>query len=243
MKLFRKILFGILFIVEISVSAEVVTIAAEDDWIPYAREDGTGLSNDIVKAAFKSVGVEAKYKIFPYSRVLHYLESGEYVAGFNVPADASSRKKFILGKEKLFDAVSAYYENITSPMKAKNRDELRNAKRIGVVRGYGYGDHFSNLVKLGRISKEVTSSEISNLKKLALGRIDSTILYRKTSEILISKLKLVQKIKYAFDNEVTPVYLAFSRLHKKGRYYAKKFDEGMRNIRANGVYQKIVASY
>ena len=224
-------------------SAETIIIAAEDDWIPYAQKDGTGLSNEIIKTAFEAVGVKVEFKVFPYARVLNKIEKGSYVAGFNVPLDKPSQKKFIFGQKMLFEASSSYYSNKNKPLNAKNRDELKNGVIIGVVRGYGYGDHYLKLIKKGLITSEVVNSETSNLKKLAAGRIDGTIIYNKTAKILIKKLKLESSIKFSFLNEKTPIYLAFSRSHPKGQYYADKFDEGMQKIQDNGMYQKIIDSY
>ncbi|WDP92830.1 MAG: transporter substrate-binding domain-containing protein [Desulfobacter sp.] len=223
--------------------AESITIAAEDDWIPYARQDGTGLANEIIRAAYESIGIRVKYDVIPYARVLLYLEIGRYIGGFNVPLDKTSVSRYILGKKPLFNAVSAYYENINNPLIARNRDQLTHGEKIGVVRGYGYGNHYLDSVGEGLIIEEVSNSEISNLKKLALGRIDGTIIYSKTADILIKQLALDTKIRFAFINESTPIYLAFSRAHPKGQYFADKFDEGMIKIQTNGVYQKIMNSY
>ena len=223
--------------------AETVIIAAENDWIPYAKHDGTGLANEIVIAAFKSVDIDVKYEIFPYARVLLNIEAGTHIAGFNVPLDEQSNRKYILGKEKLFDAVSAYYANRTLPLLAKNRTELTPGITIGVVRGYGYGDHYLEMVNKGIIKEAISDSETSNLKKLANGRINGTIIYNKTANILINKLGLDSVIEFAFINETTPIHLAFSRAHPKGLYYSDKFDEGMRRIKSNGIYQAIYDSY
>ncbi len=225
------------------VYAETIKIAAEDDWVPYAKKDGTGLANEIIKAAFESLGINVEYTVLPYARVLHYIEKGSYVAGFNVPLDKQSKAKYIMGGKKIFDAVSAYYNSKDRPLNAKSRNELRGGKTIGVVRGYGYGDHYLKLVEKGLIKEDVANSEISNLKKLAVGRIDGTIIYDKTASILIKQLKLKSNIEFAFQNEKTPIYLAFSKKHPDGQYYADKFDEGMAKIENNGVYQRILKSY
>ena len=73
--------------------------------------------------------------------------------------------------------------------------------------------------------------------------MDATILYEKTANILLKKLKLESKIQFAFVNETIPIYLAFSKTYPNSQYYADKFDEGMIKIQFNGVYQNIIESY
>jgi len=225
------------------VQAEEVLIAAEDDWIPYARSDGTGLANEIIIAAYDSIGIKVRYNIYPYARVLRLVATGKYIAGFNVPLDEESKERYLLGKEPLYDAVSAYYHHIQTPLVAKSSNELNDGRVIGVVRGYGYGDHYLELRKQGRIIELVSNSETGNLKMLSAGRMNATIIYDKTANILLEQLKLKDIIEYAFINESTPIYLAFSKSHPKGQYFSDKFDEGMRLIKANGTYQRIMNSY
>ncbi len=231
-----------LFIV-LQAHSETIEIAAEDDWIPYAKADGTGLANEIITAAFRSVDISIKFRVMPYARALSYIEHGKIIAAFNVPLDAQSKEKYILGEEKLFDAVSAYYYCSDKQVSIVNREQLRNHEVVGVVRGYGYGDHYLSLVKDGHILEEIANSEVDNLRNLALGRLDFTIIYDKTANILVQQLQLESKIRFGFKNETTAIYLAFSRSHPKGRHYAKLFDLGMRRIRLNGVYQEILDSY
>ena len=148
--------------------AETITIAAENDWIPYAQKDGSGLSNEIIKAAFNSVDIQVNYKVLPYARVLYLIErtrNNQYVAGFNVPLDKKSKEKFIFGKKKLYDAISAYYCAINKPLKAKNRTQLKHGEKIAIVLGYGYGNDYLNRVKERLITEEVSNSDTANLKK------------------------------------------------------------------------------
>ncbi|WP_076407628.1 ABC transporter substrate-binding protein [Shewanella sp. UCD-KL12] len=223
--------------------SETIEIAAEDDWVPYAQADGTGLANEIIIAAFQSVDISIIFRVMPYARALSYIEHGKIIAAFNVPLDAQSNEKYILGEEKLFDAVSAYYYCSDKQVTIMNREQLLNHEVVGVVRGYGYGDHYLSLVKEGHILEEIANSEVDNLRNLALGRIDFTIIYDKTANILVQQLQLESKIRFGFENETTAIYLAFSRTHPQGLYYSQQFDLGMKRIRLNGVYQKIMDSY
>ncbi len=241
-----KLIIGLFIVLCLSVPpsyGETITLGAEDDWIPYARADGTGLANEIIAAAFKSVGIDVKFKVMPYNRILKLVEWGDLLGGFNVPLDEESKKKYVLGNMPLYHAVSAYYQNKEKSLKGKNRDALVNKERIGVVLGYGYGDHFLQAVEKGNIIKEVSRSEKINLKKLAVGRIDATIIYDKTASVLLKELGLEDKIEMVFQNETTPIFLAFSKKNPKSQYYADKLDKGMAKIKKDGTYQKIMDSY
>ena len=225
------------------VRAESITIAAEDDWVPYARADGTGLANEMVKAAFKTVGIDVTYQVFPYIRVLSYLDSGEYVAGFNVPLDDENKDKYIFGKQRLYDVPSQYFVNKSAPLKATKREELVNGEKIGIVRGYGYGDAFNQMAEQGKVRSVISNSDSINLKKQASNRLDPTIIFEKSAGVLLKELGLEDQIEVAFVHEILPIYLAFSKAHPKGQYYSDKFDEGMANLKASGEYQKIYDSY
>ena len=245
-KKMKKTIIGMFMVLCISVSSsygETITLGAEDDWVPYARADGTGLANEIIVAAFKRVGIDVTFKVLPYNRILKLVEWGDLLGGFNVPLDEESKKKYVLGNTPLYDAVSAYYQDKSKPLKGKNRDELVNKEKVGVVLGYGYGDHFLGAVEKGNIIKEVSKSEKTNLKKLSVGRIDATIIYDKTAAVLLKELGLEDKIEMAFQNETTPIFLAFSRKDPKSQYYAHKLDEGLAKIKQDGTYQKIMDSY
>lgn len=224
-------------------SAETIVIGAENDWIPYAQADATGMANDIIRAAYKSVDIEVRFEVFPYKRILVMLERNQILGGFNVPLDKETQEKYLLGKTPLYDAVSAYYHNKKKPLHAKNRDGLNGKVKIGIVLGYGYGDHFLEAAAKGFIIKEETTSETMNIKKLAFGRIDGTILYDKTASLLIKQLNFEEIIEVAFPNETTPIYLAFSQYFPKSQYYADKLDEGLEKIKADGIYQKILDYY
>lgn len=225
------------------IRAETIVIGAEDDWIPYSKSDGTGMANDIVRAAFASVGIQVKFKVQPYNRLLKLVEIGELLGVFNVPKDNNAEHLFYLGKEPLYYAHSAYFENTQHPLAAKNRDELHRVK-VAVVVGYGYGDHYLQSVAEKQILPVVTHSETLGLKMLAAGRVDSTILFDKTARELIKKLHLSGKIEQAFSNENVPIYLAFSRQRlSESQHYANKLDQGLATIKANGTYHKILENY
>lgn len=221
-------------------SAESITLGAENDWVPYSNQDGTGMSNEIVRAAYKAVGIDVVFQVGPYNRLLKSVREGEILGAFNVPKERSNEDIYIFGKTPLFTALSAYYHNRDRPLAAKRKEELVNGEKVGIVFDYGYGDFFSNN---DRITKIEVRSDLLNLRKLAKGRIDATILYDKTAKKLIEENGLTDKIEKAFDSESADIYVGFSKTFPKARYYADKLDEGLAMIKANGTYQKILEAY
>ncbi len=221
-------------------AAETITLGAENDWIPYANADGTGMSNEIVRAAYQAVGIEVKFQIGPYNRLLKSVRNGDLLGVFNVPKQRSIEDMYLFGRTPLFTALSAYYQNPERPLKATRKEELVHGETVGVVFDYGYGDFFSNNDKIKKVE---VRSDLLNLRKLAKGRIDATILYDKTARKLIQEDGLTGKVEKAFDSETADIYLAFSKKFPKAAHYAEKLDEGLTIIKADGTYQKILEGY
>jgi len=220
--------------------AETIILGAENDWAPYSNHDGTGMANEIVRDAYKAVDIDVRFQVGPYNRLLKMVRDGEILGAFNVPKESSNEKEYISEKTPLFTALSAYYHNVERPLSATRKEELVNGEKVGVVFDYGYGVFFSNN---DRVTKIEVRSDLLNLRKLAKGRIDTTILYDKTAQKLIKENGLTGKIVKAFDSETAQIYVAFSKAFPKAQYYADKLDEGLAIIKANGTYKKIMDAY
>lgn len=220
--------------------SKTILLGAENDWVPYSNEDGTGMSNDIVRSAFKAVGIDVEFRVAPYNRLLKGVQEGTLLGAFNVPREPSIENLYLFGKTALFTARSAYYQNRNRPLSATRKEELKNNEKVGVVFEYGYGDFFS---KNDRIQKIAVKSDVLNLRKLAKGRIDTTILYEKTAAKLIKENHLTNKIEKAFDSETADIYVAFSKQFPKAQYYAEKLDAGLAKIKADGTYKAILEKY
>ncbi|MDZ7695647.1 MAG: transporter substrate-binding domain-containing protein [Deltaproteobacteria bacterium] len=220
--------------------SETILLGAENDWVPYANQDGTGMSNDIVRSAFKAVGIDVKFRVAPYNRLLKDVREGTLLGAFNVPREPSNEDEFIFGKTPLFIARSAYYENRERPLSATRKEDLKNGEKVGVVFEYGYGEFFTGN---DAVEKVAVKSDLLNLRKLARGRIDATILYEKTARKLIKENNLSDKIQKAFESETADIFVAFSKTFPNAQDYADKLDEGLARIKADGTYDAILQKY
>lgn len=221
-------------------AAETVELAIEDAWEPYANADGTGMSSDLVRAAYLAVGIEVKLRVRPYARVLIEVRNGTVAGGLNVAREPSTAPDFLWGQELLFQADAHYYHRSDRPLAAKSAAELKNGERIGVIRGYEYGEQF---FRNDAINKEWVSRHAQNISKLLAGRLDAIIMFDKTANLLLARNGLEKRISPAFPCESSMIYVAFSLRHPRAAYFAGKLDEGLRIIKANGVHAAIAAKY
>ncbi|MBU2176410.1 MAG: hypothetical protein KJ556_14915, partial [Gammaproteobacteria bacterium] len=90
-------------------SAMLIRIAAEDNWPPFSDEQGKGLSEQLVKAAFATQGYQISTVVVPYARALYFTSKGDTDACWNVTRQLSTERDFILHKTPLFSADSSFY--------------------------------------------------------------------------------------------------------------------------------------
>lgn len=219
---------------------ETLELGAEDAWPPYSNPDGTGMANDIVKAAYQAVGIGVVFNVRPYKRLEAEAKHGKFVGIFSVTRDASKEREFLWGNELLFVSQALYYHHKDRPINAKAVDELRQGERIGVILGYPYGEAFD---RNDRIVKEWVRSYEQNIDKLLANRLDAIVMNDKGAKKLLAEMRLTDQIVPAFPGMSSPQYVAFSKEHPRAEHYAKKLDEGLRIIKANGVYDRILKRY
>lgn len=212
----------------------------EDHSYPYAKEDGTGMSVDLVKAAYEAVGIEVECVVRPYKRLLMEIQKGKFLGGFNVVRESSTDTLFIWGDEMLYMAKVNYYVHKDFPLKVQSAEELTNDEVIGAMLGYEYGDHF---FKNNTIKKELTASQVFNIKKLLDKRLDATLMAEKGANYWLSKMDLSGTIIPAFVCNHSEIYVAFSKVYPNAKFYANKLDEGLRLIKKNKSYAEIMNNY
>lgn len=231
-----KVLFLLIFIVNISKAQEALKLGMEDSWPPYAIADGTGYSAEIVKAICDQIKINCKIQVYPYARVVSLVEKGFIDGGFNITKQKSTEENFVFGKNPILKATSyIYYRDNTS--KYRDLKALPDKFKIGVIRSYEYGDLFEKEKK--RFNLTYVSHQRQLITMLLQKKIDGILLYEKVKEYSIKKMNLNQNQLYkGFATNTSQAYVAFLK-NDKSKKLAKKFDEGLSAIKKNGRYQKI----
>lgn len=225
--------------------AETVIINGEDDWAPYSSKTSDeksveGFAPDIIKAAFKTQGVDVVFKQVPYARCLAEVNSGDAVGCFDTVQDDDSKAKFIFHKTPLFNADMVVFAPSSSTESIAKTSDLEG-KTVGVTNGYTYASDFTNNAK---INKQVVSSEKDQLNLLANGRLQYGIIWGMPGyDILKKNPNIASKVKVIGKISTDALYVNFSKKHKDGARMAEVFEKGMQTITTNGTYKKLESDF
>lgn len=217
-----------------------VKIGAEDDWYPFsALRDGEiqGMSVDIVRAAFGAGGAHVELQPYPYPRCMQSSLQGDIAGCFDTTPNAAIRAQYLLPEEPLFNADIVLWARRDNPLTSITQNQL-SGRTVVVTGGYEYGATFDSDKSFRRV---VVRRDLHGFRMLAHHRADYVVAFRRTAQSLFNdEPELSGQFKPVMLIASPALYISFSRKNPHSATLIKQFDRGMRMIRANGSYQKIL---
>ncbi len=220
--------------------AETVTLVGEDDWYPYAAvKDGRlqGFAVDVIDAAYAAVGVQAQFVAAPYARCLMMARTAQATGCFDSLNDARLGPEFLFHREPIFKAVIGIYARSDAGPQKVTVAGLKG-RRVGFTHGYTYGDEVETDTQIVR---EQAPTDISNLRKLVMGRSEYSLIYTRVVDYLSAAYpaELKDKVRQVGIVSEDKLFVSFSRSRPEAGRYAELLDKGLLAIRANGIYAGI----
>lgn len=240
----RMALWALSLLLSLAVQAQnVILIAAADAYPPYVDPErpGDGLAMEIVRAAFALQGFDVKLEMVPWARAEQGVTEGRYDILVDVWR-TEAREKVMLFSTPYAVSKIKFIKLKGDPFEFTGLSSL-DGKRIGAIRGYGYGEAFENPTQFVR---EDTSSLKSNLQKLVLKRIDLTLEDEITAKAVIEQQLPEYKSMLDFSNASlsnNPLYVSAGIKNPKHKAIIEAFDKGFEAIKLNGTLKKIYKKY
>ena len=205
---------------------------------PFMYERGgapAGIYPAVVAEAFRRMNQAVSLRAEPWNRALLGIAAG--TSGIGGVYRNSTR-------DLAWDFSDAIYEETTMLYVARGGDfrfnglaDLRG-KKIGVLRGWSYGDAFDSAVREGLISVEDEYSDMVNFRKLAAGRLDAVIAIRESGDEYLGFMSAgLHRLPGALT--VNKTYLAFSKNAKMGAVIAA-FNSALDSMKKDGTFDKIL---
>lgn len=221
-------------------SVTLVTASYE----PYVITDGSrqGFFVDLIKAAFAESDVDVNIKYLPWKRCEMMVAEGEVFAAFPYSRSEEERPYAFFADTVWADRFLFFYrEAWRSHFDFTSYDDLRGV-RIGGTWGYFYIEHF----KAQSLDLDLAVDEASGLRKLNEGRVDVLIDMELAGWSLIRKHypgneSLFHATQTAWKE--LDVTLMVSKKFSGSKRLMALFNAGLRAIRENGEFDRIVESY
>jgi polar amino acid transport system substrate-binding protein len=217
--------------------------AAQNPWPPFVMKgevNNQGISIDILTAALATQGHQVKFKIMTWSRAIHEVKEGHI--------DLLPGTWFTKERSDYLTFSESYLKNSVKFIK-KAGDSFEydgiaslDGKKVGILRGYGYGDDF---LKASNFSRPEANDLIGNLKKLIGGRIDLTL-----EDELVAKSSITEKglniADFSFSSNAlsaNPLHVSAGKANPNADEYIEAFNKGLLVIKSNGTFSKILNRY
>lgn len=235
----RPILTGFLAatVAAFALAADKVVINVDEANSPfmYAKAGkAEGIYPALLAAAFKRINTEASIEAKPWKRAIQEIDEGTAGVG-GIYKNAEREKKYDYS-EQIFVEKLVVYSSKNTPLNFAKIDDLKG-KRVGILRGWSYGDDFDNAKKANAFLADEAASDAQNFQKLDLGRLDVVVAISESGNALMTKYKTITAAATPLSSN--PTYLAFSKAAGKTALL-KQFDQAIKDLKKSGDFQKLV---
>lgn len=218
-----------------------VRIAVDEQNPPfmYANTGGQarGVYPVLLKGIFAELGLGLELVPLPWKRALRGLDQAEHGVG-GLYANSERLAKFDYGEPLLVETVRVY-------VRRGGLRDLRGLQdlhglRLGVLRGWTYGDEFDAARRDGRMRVEEVAMDRQNFGKLERGYLDAVLAVEQTGEAVMAGGEFPSVRALATPLMENPAYLAF---HKSTGQQAllKRVDAAVARLRDSGAHAKLVS--
>lgn len=217
-----------------SIHAEVITLAAESSWPPFAKKDGSGISKTIIEKAYSYSGHTVEFVVVPYARALSMAKQGSVDGAFNVTKQASTEADFSFGERALLKVSASFYYPPGSNLSYTTSDMIPRGTSIATIIGYEYGDRYEKNRERFDEVRVATQAQIVNLLKA--GRVDMAIMFDEVASYTLEQMQLpTEDIKKGHINHTSDIYVAFNKSHANSQI-VKDLDKGLKAIEQESAY-------
>lgn len=214
-----------------------------EDYPPYEYvEEGEvrGINLDLIREAFKRIGIKPFFEPRPWKRALFQLRTGEILAlssGFRT----REREEFaVFSDTPLAMETNVIAVRSNSGITIDSLEQIKGRK-LGVVREYIYGEPLDSIKEIEKI--EARGSE-QLLKMLLNGRVDLVVGNKAVFSHLAKKYGRRSEIEFVYEVGSAPLYLMFSRARgEEAAKLAGSVGIALESMKEDGTFQDILDRY
>lgn len=224
---------------------ETISIAT-GEYIPWASQKGphNGFIGHIITEAFRRQGIDVTFEYYLWARSYEQARQGLHnAASYWICSEERQRDFFCSDPVAEEDIV--FFHQKTTPLDDWNSlDDLR-LYSIGATIGYTYTKEFWAAAESGMLRVSTVPEDEQNFNMLALNRIDLCLM-GPVAGLTLLRQKFPKAIRESITYNPKPLAttrlsLLFPKVHKDSVRLMLMFNEGLKQIRAEGIYDRYMA--
>jgi len=234
-----------------AVAQKLVRLAAQEQ-PPYIGQalPGQGYVGELVRAALQEAGYKVDIRFYPAERARSLAASGQLDGFLPVTADPGLSTEFKLssafpgGNVGLLKKRSlALVYPADAPQRSLETQRSFRQYRFGAVRGAGFAPEFDGA---GYMRREYVASDLQNLDKLALGRIDLMLVdkYGASDLMILQRPHLIGDFEFLnpplFRRDF---HVAFSRKAAGHEKLQADFNQGLAALQQRGGIDELLLKH
>ncbi len=226
---------------------EVSLTLSNQEWPPYMGEalPQGGVLSDVVALAFSRIGVKVRYVFLPTPRALASAASGR-VDGSIGWTPTAERRQNLMFSGPVMTARMVFFQRSGETFEWRILADLA-PYRIGVTVGNTYSAAFSHLQYSGALQVDPSADDLSNLRKLAAGRVDLFPIEATVGRYLVmrhfpvSEQTHLQAQSRSFWS--APLCVAIRSNYPGGRRLLQRFDKEIAGMKASGELNRLLGAW
>ncbi len=225
-----------------SIQAALVVRLASTDYPPYfsAALRNDGVVGAITRAALAKRGYTVELHYRPWSRLMAEVQAGSF-DGVMAVWHSPEREQFLYYSQPLVYTSMGFYTRVDQPLAASPLAALK-PYTIGTVRGYKNPAAFD----AAGLKVEEANDDLTNLRKLAAGRLDLVLIDRALASYLLPRLSsdMAERIHWQGPPIARmPLHVGFYRGNKGAEQLTRQFNLGLAELRHSGELAAILQRY
>ncbi|WP_206208650.1 substrate-binding periplasmic protein [Vogesella mureinivorans] len=211
---------------------------SNQEYAPYMAENLPfgGILTRVVTEVFRRGNVSVRYGWYPNNRAIQMARTGDVDGSLGWTPNAE-RQKDLLFSEEVLPFRMVLFQRLGETYTWKTLEDLA-PYRFGITAGNFYSDTFTRLQHNGVLKVDVTTDDISNLRKLAAGRIDLFPMEGEAGQ-LTTRLQLppamaARIVPQAREYWSTPLCVVIWRGHPQAGELVRRFNRELKKMKDSG---------
>ncbi|MEN0036446.1 MAG: transporter substrate-binding domain-containing protein [Cellvibrio sp.] len=200
-----------------------------------------GYVNHIINEAFASQGLKVEFVYLPWKRAFEETRQGKFDAT-SYWYENDERREAMLFSDTVITNRIVFFQRADAPkVQWKTFNDLA-PYRMSITLGYTYSGEFYQAIDSKLLNPIIVSSDVQNLKLLMAKRVDFFATDEMSGYYMAAQLSIdPRKLAVIEPALIKPQgYLLAGKINPDSQLIINTFNRGLRTIKANGKYQKIL---